>query len=305
MKILITGSNGFIGSNLIKKLCKTGHNIYGSVRKNSNINSISDQLNSFKLVEYDLNSNSFKKLLNRMDCIFHCVGNSYPMDKLDLFESAKLNILENIKFYEIIQNNKKKKLIFPSSGGAVYGNITGKYASENTNIDPISSYAIFKYCNEKIINLCKINNKFDYCILRVSNIYGPKPSTKPSFGLIPSCITKIESDDVIEVFGSLSLKRDYLYIDDFLTLVEQIINKDISGVYNVSLGKSYSIKEVINIIEIILKKQAKIKVQKMPDSIVLNSIIDSKKIQDLTNWAPKIYLEEGIRKIINYDFHKK
>ena len=165
MKILITGCNGFIGSNLIKKLCKTGHNIYGSVRKNSNINSISDQLNSFELVEYDLNSNSFKKLLNRMDYIFHFVGNSYPMDKLDLFESAKLNILENIKFYEIIQNNKKKKLIFPSSGGAVYGNITGKYASENTNIDPISSYAIFKYCNEKIINLCKINNKFDYCIL--------------------------------------------------------------------------------------------------------------------------------------------
>ncbi len=275
-KILITGSKGFVGKNLIRYL-----NNY-----------------SFKIIEpkedkLDLKNPESWNNIEGCEYLIHLAGKSYvPESWKEPGKFIENNILLTTNALEYCRRNKAK-LIFLSS--YLYGNSNSLPIRENNSISANNPYALTKILSEKLCNFYKDNFHVSNCILRVFNLYGPE---QPENFLFSRVITQVKKRKFIEI-ESLHPKRDYIYIDDLCSaIVKSITYKGEKNIFNIGFGKSYSVKEVIDAIqetygtslEIIDKKISR-------KNEILNTVADIKLANDELGWNPNINLKEGIRKI--------
>lgn len=244
MKIVIIGSSGFIGSNLLKFLLKNKYDVIGYDIKES----FQVQCLKIESIEDIITENVFKNT----NIIINCSGSadvnfSYSNPLIDFNKNAydvfkildgirKINL--NIRFINI-------------SSGAVYGNIT-QQINEDSDLDPESIYGFNKLISESI---CKEFNKI-YGIsttsLRVFSAYGPYLKKQLFWDLYK----KIENKKHINLFGSGNEYRDFIFIDDICLAIEKVINSSSNKnvVYNVSSGQKIIIKNAVDIFYRLLNK---------------------------------------------------
>ena len=200
-KVLITGSEGFVGKNLIRYL------------KNY----------SFKIIKtsdhsYDLRLSESWKQFEKCDCLIHLAGKSFvPQSWQEPEKFIKNNILLITNALEYCRNNKTK-LIFLSS--YLYGNCKNLPTKENAPIQANNPYALTKLLSEKLCHFYKENFQLNYLILRVFNLYGPGQSNN---FLLSKIIKQVQYEKFIQL-ESLIPKRDYVYIDDLCSAIVKSIN---------------------------------------------------------------------------------
>jgi nucleoside-diphosphate-sugar epimerase len=295
MKIVITGANGFIGSNLIKCLLQKEHEIFAISRKNYNIKYLNV---IFKQIE-----NENIEILSRdivqfnPDVVIHCAwdgGNSFS----NVNDTVQFNnIIWSYKLLEIITKLKNPHFICIGSASE-YGDTKNVNIDENYSENPINLYGISKF-SFKVLSehFCKINN-IPWSWIRPFYTYGPNDvSTR----LIPKIINKCFSQLDIEL-NSCESVVDYLYIEDFVKGIESIINLRLEGIYNICSGNKYKIKDVIQQIKYLTNSNSnitfneKLNRQQFPTHICG----DNKKLLNTSNWKPEVNLAEGLLKTINY-----
>jgi UDP-glucose 4-epimerase len=225
-KILVTGSKGFIGKNLIKKLCKS---------------QIISDLNNFKRI--DLNDEKQVMNLDAADIVIHLAGKIPEKD----FEQKKYfenNILITRNILKYCIKKKIKKIIYVSS--YVYGKPEYSPIDENHPINPHTIYSKSKYEGEKLCKFYSDNSDLNVTILRPFNIFGE--SMKKGF-FISNLINSIKTGEKITIINKDS-KRDFLYIDDFVELIFEIKNYDYKfEIFNIGTNRSYSFLEIIKKVE--------------------------------------------------------
>jgi nucleoside-diphosphate-sugar epimerase len=272
-KILITGANGFIGCHLKEWLSVTRYKIYTTSRDDGDI---SDE-------KYVKSLYSIKP-----NIIIHL---AFDISREDSYEVYLRQLNNNIKSMLLIAELAKKckaKLIIPSTV-SLYANNNKKFIESNS-IDPRNVYSLSKYVCEQITKIYDL----DYLILRIGILYGKNQSCNM---LIPNIINHIKENKVIEIYGG-DQTRDFLYIDDFCELIFISVVEDISGIYNVGYGKSYSIKYVIQTIEKLMGKKCLVKYKKLKNNEILNYSINNKLAKKIFNWKPQTSLLEGLKNII-------
>lgn len=275
-KILITGSKGFVGKNLIRYL-----------------NNYSFEIIEPKEHKLDLKNPKSWNNIEECEYLIHLAGKSYvPESWSEPGKFIENNILLTTNALEYCRRNKAK-LIFLSS--YLYGNSNSLPIRENNSTSANNPYALTKILSEKLCNFYKDNFRVSNCILRVFNLYGPE---QPENFLFSKVITQVKTSKYIEI-ESLHPKRDYIYIDDLCSaIVKSITYKGEKNIFNIGFGKSYSVKEIIDAIqetygtslEIIDKKISR-------KNEILNTVADIKLAKDELGWNPNIDLKEGIRKI--------
>ena len=278
-KILITGSKGFVGKNLIKYL------------KNY----------SYKIIEpkdckIDLKIPKVWKDIEQCEYLIHLAGKSYvPNSWKEPREFIENNILLITNALEYCRRNKSK-LIFLSS--YLYGNNCSLPIKESNSISANNPYALTKIISEKLCDFYKDNFNVNNCILRVFNLYGPG---QPDNYLLAKIITQVKKKKFIEI-ESLYPKRDYIYVDDLCSaIVKSIGYKGDKNIFNIGFGKSYSVKEIIDIIQEIYGTSLEIVEKNISrKNEILNSIADIELAKDELDWNPNIDLEEGILKIKDF-----
>ena len=300
MRVLVLGGNGFIGINLTKRLLNDGHNVtLVDINENNLIVSLDLIKNKkLKFINADYSDSKMNNdIFDNNDVCFHLASTTVPFtSNNNIAHDIEHNLIKNINFLRKIQKSRISKIIFLSSGGAVYGISQSPVLSEDHPTNPISSYGIVKLALEKYIHLFSKKSQFDYVILRASNPFGPFQSPLTSHGVVPKFIKKIHDDSAIEIWGDGSIIKDFIYIDDLVSAM--VISMGYSGekkVFNIGCGSGTDINSLIIKIEMITKRKAnKIYLNSSPADVPSN-VLDITLARQELGWSPKINLEDGLK----------
>jgi UDP-glucuronate 4-epimerase len=313
-KILITGGAGFIGSHLIEKLLKDRHHIYcldnfsnyyDPKIKKTNIKNFLDKEN-FKLVIADIrDKKELKRIFKRFkfDRVVHLAAQpgvkfslKNPSLYMDINISGTLNILDACRDYKI------KGLIFGSSS-SVYGNTNQIPSSEEGELKPISPYGISKLAAER---LCYCYNQLYHLsitILRLFTVYGPRQ--RPDMAIY-KFIKLINENKEIKLYGNGKTKRDYTYISDIVDGIISALKKDFNfEIINLGNSQPIVLYHIISLLEKNLNKKAKIKYYPEQPSDPSITFADISKAKKLLNYRPKVKIQEGIKRFMDWYKHEK
>jgi len=298
--ILILGADGFLGSNLAKALLKEGQYkirvldlFHDGVSRN--LESIRSNLEFYP--GNFLNREDIEEALKGVDYVFHFISLTTPGSSIiDPVVDVENNTLGTIYLLEECVKAKVKKIIFASSGGAIYGNQKKKIYSESDKTNPISPYAISKLTIEKYLEYYKVQYGMDYLILRYSNPYGQGQNVMGSQGIIPIFLNLIKKEEPIPIFGDGKHIRDYIYIDDLIRATQSIFDKKTKHkIYNIGSGQGATINEVVNLIEKITGKKAEIMNFPRRQVDVKRIVLDTSLIKQVIDFKDITPLEEGIK----------
>lgn len=278
-KILITGSNGFIGSHLAKKLIRLDNEVFKLPRSSS------------------LDITDFRNLsdIPPHDIVYHLAGiTGYIQDPLKIYH---VNITGTLNTLEWCRINDVKKMIFSST--YVYGSPIYLPIDENHPLSPNSPYSRSKLFGE---NLCQAYHE-DYglniAILRFFNVYGCGQNMAY---LIPSIIKQCFSGKI--TVRDPTPKRDFIYIDDVVSACLKVKDIDISyETFNIGYGVSYSVEEIATLIKDIFQnitgKMVEIQfVNERKKNEIMDTVADITKSRTLLGWEPGIDMKTGVEKTV-------
>jgi nucleoside-diphosphate-sugar epimerase len=303
MKIIITGANGFLGSNLIRKLISENHTIYAFSNQTNNIDDILDKTQfSFGYTSDIINYKD--DIINfAPDVVIHCGwsgGNNYN----DLNDTKQFydNVEPSINLLSILNQLHKKPKFVGFGSFSEYGMCSTKITEENIE-DPVNLYGLSKLTFKKYSKIiCEINN-MDWIWVRPCYVYGPYDVKTR---LIPLLINKFINNDPITL-DKCDKTIDYIYIDDFTEYVYNLIMSSNNGVFNICSGNQYNLKEIINTVYELADSNSQVTYNSNINRKLTSSYIcgDNTKIKNATNLSPKTDIKNGILKTINFYKNKK
>lgn len=186
--------------------------------------------------------------------------------------------------------------VFFSSGGTVYGNAPGRPNVESDPCHPIGQYGRAKLAAEELVGRRAAEHGLRCTILRVSNPYGyPVPSSRAQ-GLIPHVLRCGVTGQPLTLWGDGSARKDFLYYTDFLSALELVLDRGLTGTFNLSAGESHRVDEVIRLAEHELGRPVALSPTAAPAWDVHDSLLANDKFVAATGWRPQVPLAEGIRR---------
>ena len=293
--VAVTGGTGFIGSNLILKLSALGFTV--KVLYRSRIPTHLAQV-PVTWVSGDLyRKDDMESFLKGADVLIHAAADGNPgKGNDDLVGDLHLNLIPSLNILQSVVSNKLKRVIYLSSGGAVYGPSKSLPIDEGAACHPISSYGVQKLALEKYLGLLEFQHGITAISLRISNPYGPFQKFEKKQGLINSLIHNFLMGMPVQIFGDGSIVRDYLHIEDTVSaIVKSIIYDGPARILNISSGEGKSISGLISEIESILSiKFKKEFIQSRPADIPIN-YLDNRLAQAELQWSLTYSFERGIK----------
>lgn len=275
-KILVTGSNGFIGKELIKNI--------------SNFEIITDYQNDIRI---NLLSTQDIMKIEPADIVIHLAGKT-PQKKLDDLDFLKNNLLTTINILDYCIKKNIKKLIYVSS--YVYGIPNYNPINENHPIHPHNGYTESKYLGESICKFISEKSKLKITILRPFNIYGDDMNEGYFLTNLLNCA---KTDERI-IISNKNSRRDFLHVNDFIDLILQCINLENNfEIFNAGSGQSFSLEEIITIIERALDKKLNIEYVDEPMNELSRVEADINKIKNVLTWRPKRNFENELLKMLD------
>ncbi|MEW6087296.1 MAG: SDR family oxidoreductase [bacterium] len=305
-KILVTGGAGFIGSNLADRLIEEGYevvvidNLSTGFRKNIN--------KKAKFYKVDIRN---KKKIDEMfakekpDFVSHHAAQmdvrkslENPLYDADVNISGSLNILENCRKYNV------KKIIYISTGGAVYGEPEYLPADEKHPINPISHYGVSKHTVEHYLFLYNYIYGLNFTVLRYPNVYGPRQNPHGEAGVNAIFIEKMLKGEVPVIYGDGEQLRDYIYVGDIIEANVLALSRGDKGFYNIGAGRGISVNQIYALLQKIINFAEKAVYAKARLGEINRIFIDSKLAGRELGWYPRVSFEEGLKKTVDW-FKKK
>lgn len=301
MKILITGGAGFIGSHIVDRL--TGNDF---VKKNKVIivdicrNELVIANKRAKFYCEDIcNLDRLKYIFKnqRPEVVIHAAAQTNVRESLkDPIGDANTNIMGGLNVLECCKRFGVKKIIYLSTGGALYGEPKYLPVDEKHSLNPLSPYGISKRVFEQYLEIYEI----PYVSLRFSNVYGLRDPIENN-RVITSFISSFMNDKDIKIYGNGKQKRDFIYVDDVVDAIMTSIKSDVIGVFNIGTEKMTSVNEVFKIIKNVFEIEKEPRYEDKIDGEVNSICLNTQKARKKLKWKPKISLKKGLRKIIEWE----
>lgn len=305
--ILITGGAGFIGSHLCEKLLLAGErvicldNFFTGDKKN--IARLLDNKN-FKLIEHDMIEPFF--LEEKIDRVYNLACPASPIHyQFNAIRTVKANTIGVINVLGFAKKHGAR--ILQASTSEVYGDPNEHPQKEsyrgNVNcVGPRSCYDEGKRCAETLFFDYWREHKVDIRVVRIFNTYGPK--MRPDDGRVASnFIAQALKNDELTIYGDGSQTRSFQYVDDLINgLVTMMENRsDFAGPVNLGNPKEFTIKQLAGkILQLIPESKSKIIYQDLPEDDPKQRRPDIGLAKEKLGWEPKVELEEGLVKTIEY-----
>ncbi len=310
--ILVTGGAGFIGSHLCERLLHDGarvvcldnfDNFYDPNIKIKNVERIARKFSEqFELVTGDIrNPDHFKMIFqkNQVDSVVHLAARAGVRPSIVeplLYE--EVNIRGTIALLEACKEHKIKNLIFASSS-SVYGeNQRVPFSERDLDIQPISPYGATKRAGELLCYSYHHLYGMNIACMRIFTAYGPRQ--RPEMA-IHKFTRLIDQSEKIPIYGDGSSRRDYTYIDDLIEGILGVIRHHRGfEVYNLGESQTTSLIELIKLIEGAFGKKANIEILEPQPGDVSVTYADISKAKGMLKYLPKVTMEEGIRRFVEW-----
>jgi UDP-glucuronate decarboxylase len=303
-KILITGGAGFIGSHLSERLLKEGNEIIcldnlftGSL---DNIKHLQSNP-KFKFVEHDI----VEPYHADVDQIYNLACPASPVHyQYDPIKTMKTSVLGAINMLELAK--KTNATIFQASTSEVYGDPHQHPQQESYwgNVNPIgirSCYDEGKRCAETLFMDYHRTHKLKVKIIRIFNTYGPQMN--PEDGrVVSNFIVQALKGENITVYGKGNQTRSFCYVDDLVEGFIRLMNskESITGPVNMGNPNEFTVLELAEKVIKLTKSKSQIIYKPLPSDDPMQRKPDISKAKELLDWEPKVQLEEGLLKSIEY-----
>jgi len=287
MKVLIIGSEGFVGNNLVDGLSQNHEIICADQLENSN------HQNYHRLDVTNLDE--VQKIVNNVDVVIDLAAHSLVSSLDGSITNGRVNIIGLLNILESCRKNHIKKIIFTSASSLI-GEPKNFKVSEEHIATPKTAYGITKLTSEHYLRLYSELYGLKYIVFRFFNIYGPYQKN----GLIPTLYNRIISNQPLTIFGKGDQIRDYVFIKDIIEYFEKAITTSDSDnlILNMGTGEGTTIKELIKTLSDIMQVSPILDNKPERPGEIGNFVADPKKLNQVFGTIPSTRIETGLSKTI-------
>jgi UDP-glucose 4-epimerase len=301
MKVLVTGGAGFIGSHVTDRLIESGMEVVVlddlSSGKRASVNP------QARLHEADIGAAELLAFFERehFDCVDHHAAQMNVRRSVeDPVFDARVNILGSLNLLQAAIATGVKKVVFASTGGAIYGEQQAFPADEMHQTSPMSPYGVAKLAVEKYLAFYEEVYGLPYTILRYANVYGPRQDPHGEAGVVAIFSQQLLAHQPSIINGDGEQTRDFIYVEDVVRANVLAVTTTLRGIYNVGTG----IETSVNDLYAALAKHASSPLMARPGAPKAGeqrrSVLDCRKLQAATNWAPTVFIDEGLQRTLAY-----
>jgi UDP-glucose 4-epimerase len=302
MKILVTGGAGFIASHVVDLYLQNGYEVVIvddlSTGRASNLNPAAT------FYQLDIRSPQLAELFEkeRPDYVNHHAAQMDVRRSVaqPLFD-ADVNILGSINVIECANRYQVKRMVYISTGGAVFGEPDYVPCDENHPINPICQYGASKHTVEHYLFMYHVNYGLNYTVLRYPNVYGPRQDPHGEAGVVAIFTGQMLAGEQVAINGDGEQQRDFVYVGDCAraNLLALTQNTE-SGIYNLGSGRGTTVNEIFAALRPIAgyQREAIHRPAKLGETRCI--YLDARKAQRELGWSPSVSLEDGLTRTVAY-----
>jgi UDP-glucose 4-epimerase len=303
VRILVTGGAGFIGSHVADAYIAAGHEVAVldnfSTGRDSNVNQaaavhrvdLRDQPEVEKAVA------AFRpELVNH-----HAAQSEVPKSVADPGYDAQVNIVGGLNLLKACVDHGVRKVIFSSTGGALYGEPDVVPADEDHPVRPLSPYGTSKFAFEQYLGTFRRTFGLDYTVLRYANIYGARQDFAAEEGrVIAIFASRMLAGRPVTIDGTGEQSRDMLHVGDVAMANLAVLEKGSGGTFHISTGIAVSINDLFRKLALITDYQMKPNYGPSRKGDVYRIALDNERARRELGWEPLVNLEEGLSLTVDY-----
>ena len=312
MRALVTGAAGFIGSTLVDRLLGDSHTVVGldnfATGRATNLEHLADNP-AHVFVEADIVTADLNAILNehRPEVVFHLAAQiDVRRSVADPQFDASVNVIGTIRLAEAARSNGVRKIVHTSSGGSIYGTPPTYPTSETTPADPASPYAAGKVAGEVYLNTFRHLYGLDCSHIAPANVYGPRQDPHGEAGVVAIFAQALLSGKPTKVFADGSKTRDYVFVDDVVDAFVKA-SGDVGGGrrFNVGTGIETSDRQLHSAVAAAVggPDDPQFHPERLGD--LKRSCLDIGLAERVLGWRPKVQLDDGIRRTVDYFRHTR
>lgn len=290
--ILLIGGAGFLGRHLAATLAAQEWNVGVLDRIPSGANGVTDFVGDLR------DTSVIRPALARFPNVVYLAHESRSTPSADRLPA---NFISNIELFLTVLGEatdfQLESFTLFSSGGAVYGEAQSPLIAESHPKNPCSPYGIAKLTMEKYLAMTAFAHGFRGLSIRPSNPYGPGQNIAGAQGIIAVAMARIARGQPITIRGDGSAIKDYIFINDFCEGCACLIsNPAAAGPFNVGSGQGIKLIDLLNEIEGLVGRKAKLEFQPADPGDVTANVLDISKITMAAGWQPQTSLKSGLSK---------
>ncbi len=301
MKILVTGGAGFIGSHVAELFLEHGHQVFvvddlsSGRRENLPAGAVFYQLDirteEFSKTVLDLKPDAVAHLAAQMD-----VRKSVADPVLD----ADINVLGTIRVVRAAVQAGARKILFSSTGGAIYGEQDDFPASEEHACRPVSPYGTSKLCAEQYLAHFRRAGGPAFTALRYANVYGPRQDPHGEAGVVAIFTRKMLSGRTPVINGDGRQTRDFVFVRDVARSNLLALETDAEGVFNIGTGVETDINTLTAMLLAATGFAEKPQHGPAAPGEQLRSSVDPSRAEKIMKWRPEVDLRTGLEETVGY-----
>jgi UDP-glucose 4-epimerase len=302
MNILVTGGAGFIGSHMARRHLADGHRVV--VVDDLSAGRREKVPGGARFVQADIAEADLESLLREEKIEFvshHAAQIDLRHSVADPIHDARANILGSLKLFEACRRFGTRRILFSSTGGALYGEPEGgRPAPESHPTNPVSPYGCAKLSIEKYLHYYRVIHGFQTQVFRYANVYGPGQNGTGEAGVVAIFAETILRGGTPKIRGDGGQTRDYVFVGDLVEAEARAAESDASGTWNLGTGVETSVNDLFGMIAKALDYRDRPEQVPLPPGEQRRSVLDGSAIRRQFGLPPWTPLEKGIPTTCNF-----
>lgn len=301
MRILVTGGAGFIGSHIVDAFLADGHEV--SVVDDLSSGSRKNVPAGVRLHEIDIRDHALLDVFKeeRPEVVSHQAARANVRESFvepQLY--ADVNVVGSVNVLECCRRSDVRKLIYASTGGAVYGAPQHLPVTEDHPVNPLDPYGASKHHVEHYLKIYRDSYGISFTALRYPNVFGPRQDPLGEAGVVAIFAGKLLKGVCPIVNGSGEQERDFVHVKDVAHANLQALDRGDGEILNIGSGKGTSVNTIFAMLASLtdFPDRAEHGPAKMGE--VYKIYLDAGRAREVLDWAPRVSLREGLASTVAY-----
>ena len=299
--VLVTGGAGFIGSHVVDRLLQEGSKV---VVVDDLCTGQREYVNpQATFYHMDITDPALKEVLlkERPRIVVHQAAQvSIPTSLRDPLHDARVNVMGSLNLMESCRAVEVEKVVFASSGGAIYGEPAYLPCDEEHPKRPLAPYSAAKAAIEGYLHAYSRSFGLPFTVLRYANVYGPRQDPYGEAGVIAIFALAMLEGRRPVIFGSGEQERDFVYVADVVEANVLALQKGAGGIYNIGSGEGTSVNGIFTRLKGILSFEQDAQYAPPKPGEVFKIHLDCSLAERELGWRPTVSLEDGLERTVDY-----